>query len=92
MQLVAADLQRCSNCGALLDDPRAPLLAHRATLRAETDALAEIDAAPGAERGGRLQALVREHPEWTLVARRLASLPPPRPKTCGSRSSTTRRS
>ena len=50
-QLVAADLQRCSNCGALLDDPRAPLLARRATLRAETDALAA-----GRGRAGRASA------------------------------------
>ena len=75
-QLVAADLQRCSNCGALLDDARAPLLARRATLRAETDALAEVDRRPAAERGAQLRALARAHPEWAQAQRRLASLPP----------------
>ncbi len=79
-QLVGADLVRCSNCGALLDDPRAPLLARRATLRAETDALAAVEAAPPEQREAQLRALVRAHPEWAQAQRRLASLPPNPPR------------
>ena len=63
-QLAAADLRRCPHCGALLDEPREPLLARRAALRAETAALAEVDRLPAAEREGRLRTLARAHPEW----------------------------
>ena len=63
MQVVAADLQRRSNCGALVDESRPPLLARRATPRAETDALAGSTERPPRSVTRSPRQLVRAHPE-----------------------------
>jgi len=77
--LAPADAPACPACATSLDAPRAPLLARRAGVDAERAALAEVDAAPEAEREARLRALAVEHPEWAEAARRLAAAPPPPP-------------
>jgi len=76
---VAADLASCPSCGASLDDARAPLLARGNQARAEQAALAEVEAAPEAERQALLSSLAAEHPDWNQVRRRACAAPPRAP-------------
>jgi hypothetical protein len=76
---VAADLARCPSCGTPLDDARAPLLARRLRSRAQQAALAQVEAAPEAERQALLSRLAAEHPDWDEVRRRASSAPPRAP-------------
>ncbi|MEA2181454.1 MAG: hypothetical protein QOF69_639 [Solirubrobacteraceae bacterium] len=72
----AADLARCPSCGASLEDARAPLLARRIQARAQQSALAQVEAAPEAERQALLARLAGEHPDWDEVRRRVSSMAP----------------
>jgi len=76
---VAADLAHCPSCCASLDDARAPLLARRLRSRAQQAALAQVEAAPEAERQALLSRLAAEHPDWDEVRRRASSAPPRAP-------------
>lgn len=78
--VAAVDVVDCASCGASLQPARVPLLAHREEQRAETAALAQVDAAPEAERQALLVRLAAQHPQWSRLRRRIANAPPRAPE------------